>query len=179
MSEEKKETGITRRELLKGATAAVATGAILSAGMPKKAHAAKSIKIGFMAPFTGPASRTGDMHKKGVMMALDDARAAGEIPIKVDGKTLDVEPVWVDSQSSPEKAVKAVTHAINQGVKMMVTGWHSSVAMAVMDAEAPFNIIHLGHGGESQYINFKINDDPHKYRGWFKGWPSPPVFAGL
>ncbi len=179
MVKEKNETGITRRELLKGATAAVATGAIITASSPKKAHASNKLKIGFMAPFTGPASRTGDMHRMGVTMALDDARAAGEIPVKVDGKTLDIEPVWVDSQSSPEKAVKAVTHAINKGVKMMVTGWHSSVAMAVMDAEAPFNIIHLGHAGESQYINFKINDDPHKYRGWFKGWASPPVFAGL
>jgi len=179
MSEEKKTKGLTRRDFMKSVGVAAAAGGTLSMALPKKAHAAKTLKIGFMAPYTGPASRTGDLHRKGVEMALEDARATGEIPVRVDRKSLDIEPVWVDSQSSPEKAVKAVTQAINRGVKMMVTGWHSSVAMACMDAEAPFKIVHLGHGGESQYINFKINDNPHRYRGWFKGWASPPVYAGL
>jgi len=179
MSGEGKERGMTRRDFIKSVSVAAAAGGAMSAGLPREAEAAKKLKIGFMAPFTGPASRTGDMHRKGVEMALEDARAAGEIPVRVDGKVRDIEPVWVDSQSSPEKAVKAVTQAINRGVKMMVTGWHSSVAMACMDAEAPLKIVHLGHGGESQYINFKINDNPYKYRGWFKGWPSPPIYAGL
>jgi len=178
MTEEKQGTGISRRDFIKTVSVAAAAGTALSAALPKDAHAAKTLKIGFMGPFTGPASRTGDMHRKGVQMALDEAKADGEIPVKVDGKTLDIEPVWVDSQSSPEKSVKAVTHAINRGVKLMVTGWHSSVAMACMDAEAPYKMVHIGHGGESQYINFKINDDPEKYKGWFKGWASPPHLCG-
>jgi branched-chain amino acid transport system substrate-binding protein len=177
MTQEKKETGMTRREFVKTVgTAAVAASAITSA-LPKNVHAASKLKIGFMAPFTGPASRTGDQFKRGIEMALEDARAGGEIPVKVDGQTLDVEAVWVDSQSSPEKAVKAVTDAVNRGVKLMVTGWHSSVAMACMDTESALKIVHIGHQGESQYINFKINDNPEKYKGWFKGWASPPVFA--
>src|SRR3546814_12161249 len=61
----------------------------------------------------------------------------------------------------------------------MVSGWHSSVAMAVSEAESGMNIVHIGHGGESQYICEKINKDPEKYRHWFKGWASPPIFAGL
>ncbi|MBW2057603.1 MAG: ABC transporter substrate-binding protein [Deltaproteobacteria bacterium] len=179
MADEEREKGMTRRDFVKTVGVAAAAGGVLSVGLPKEAQAAKKLKIGFMGPFTGPASRTGDQFKRGIKMALEDARAAGEIPVRVDGKTMDIEPVWVDSQSSPEKAVKAVTHAVNRGVKMMVTGWHSSVAMACMDAEAALKIVHIGHQGESQYINFKINDHPHKYRGWFKGWASPPVFAGL
>lgn len=179
MAEGKREKGITRRDFVKSVGMAAAAGSVLSAGLPKKAHAATKLKIGFMGPFTGPASRTGDEFKRGIEMALEDARAAGEIPVKVDGETMDIEPVWVDSESSPEKSVKAVTHAVNRGVKMMVTGWHSSVAMACMDAEAPLKIVHIGHMGESQYVNFKINDHPEKYEGWFKGWASPPVFAGL
>lgn len=107
---------------MKTAGMAAAAGIILAMNLPTEAHAAKTLKIGFMAPYTGPASRTGDMHRKGVEMALEEARAAGEIPVKVDGKTMDVEPVWGDSQSSPEKAVKAVTHAMNRGVKMIKRG---------------------------------------------------------
>jgi branched-chain amino acid transport system substrate-binding protein len=49
----------------------------------------------------------------------------------------------------------------------------------VMDAEAPYKIVHIGHLGESQFISEKINKDPQKYRGWFKGWPAPPKLAGL
>jgi branched-chain amino acid transport system substrate-binding protein len=179
MTEKKKENGMTRREFVKTVGTAAVVGSALSMSLPKEAHAASKLKIGFMGPFTGPASRTGDQFKRGIKMALEEAKAGGEIPVKVDGKSMDVEPVWVDSQSSPEKAVKAVTDAVNRGVKIMVTGWHSSVAMACMDAESPLKIVHIGHQGESQYINFKINDYPEKYKGWFKGWASPPVFAGL
>jgi branched-chain amino acid transport system substrate-binding protein len=179
MSEEKKDQGISRRDFMKTAGMAAAAGSVLTMGLPKDAHAAKTLKIGFMGPYTGPASRTGDQFKRGIEMALEDAKEAGDIPVKVDGNTLDIEPMWVDSQSSPEKAVKAVNDAVNRGVKLMVTGWHSSVAMACMDAESPLKIVHIGHQGESQYVNFKINDHPEKYQGWFKGWASPPVFAGL
>ena len=162
MSEEKKDQGISRRDFMKTAGMAAAAGSVLTMGLPKDAHAAKTLKIGFMGPYTGPASRTGDQFKRGIEMALEDAKEAGEIPVKVDGNTLDIEPMWVDSQSSPEKAVKAVTDAVNRGVKLMVTGWHSSVAMACMDAESPLKIVHIGHQGESQYVNFKINDHPEK-----------------
>ena len=179
MTQEKNATGMTRREFVKTVGAAAVAVSAINSALPKNAHAADTLKIGFMGPFTGPASRTGDQFKRGIEMALEEARAEGDIPVKVDGKSMDIEPVWVDSQSSPEKAVKAVMDAVNRGVKMMVTGWHSSVAMACMDAESPLKIVHIGHQGESQYINFKINDNPEKYQGWFKGWASPPVFAGL
>jgi branched-chain amino acid transport system substrate-binding protein len=88
--------------------------------------------------------------------------------------------VWIDSQSSPEKAVKAVTDAITrQGVQFLANGWHSSVAMAIIDAEAPYDIVHIGHLGETQYLSEKMRGDPEKYRGYFKGWPAPPKLAGL
>ena len=138
------------------------------------------IQIGVMGPFTGPASRTGESIQKGAEMALEEAREEGLVPLTLDGETHDVELVWVNSESSPEKAVRAVGDAVNrQGVDFMVSGWHSSVAMAVSEAEAGMNIVHVGHGGESQYICEKINQDPENYRHWFKGWSSPPIFAGL
>ena len=175
---------LTRRGLI-GGTGALATaasvGTLLSRASPLFAQdAGSTLKIGVMGPFTGPASRTGDSFKKGFEMAMEDARAKGLIPVTIDGQQHDVELVYIDSQSDPEKAVKAVTDAINrQGVKFMVGGWHSSVAMAVIDVEAPYKIVHIGHQGEAQTISQKINSDPQKYAGWFKGWPSPPIFAGL
>lgn len=172
--------GITRRTFLASTISAGVAGSVMAI-VPHGARAqSATLKLGVMAPFTGPASRTGDAFRKGSEMALEHARAAGEIPVTIDGEQRDIELIWVDSESSPEKAVKAVTDAVNrQGVQMMVSGWHSSVAMALTDAEAPLGIVHIGNNGESQYICEKINQDPGKYRGWFKGWASPPIFAGL
>src|SRR5690606_39095007 len=118
-----------------------------------QAQEAEPVKIGVMGPFTGPAGRTGEGIRKGALMAVDDAREQGLLPLTIDGEQRKIELVWVDSQSSPEKAVKAVSDAVNrQGVQLMVSGWHSSVAMAVSEAESGMGIVHIGHGGESQYI---------------------------
>lgn len=158
----------------------IALGALGGIAVPTVADAAEPVKIGVMGPFTGPASRTGEGIRKGAEMAVEDARENGLLPLTIDGEERDIELVWVDSQSSPEKAVKAVSDAVNrQGVQFMVSGWHSSVAMAVSEAESGMGIVHIGHGGESQYICEKINSEPEKYRHWFKGWASPPIFAGL
>ena len=72
------------------------------------------MKIGVQGPFTGPASRTGAEMRNGITLALEDAKAAGEIPLTIDGKKRDVELVWVDGQSSPESAVRAYTDAITR-----------------------------------------------------------------
>ena len=86
MTEKKKENGMTRREFVKTVGAAAVVGSALSMSVPKEAHAARTLKIGFMGPFTGPASRTGDQFKRGIKMALEDAETNGEIPVKVEIK---------------------------------------------------------------------------------------------
>jgi len=172
---------VSRRRFLEVAGRAGTASAFLVASATWRARAAgEPLKIGSMGPFTGPASRTGDEFKNGVAMALEDARAAGDLPLVIDGEEREVEIVFIDSQSSPEKAVKAVTDAITRaGVQFIANGWHSSVAMAIIDAEVPYNVVHIGHLGETQYLSEKINTDPQKYRGYFKGWPAPPKLAGL
>jgi branched-chain amino acid transport system substrate-binding protein len=156
--------------------------AAAAAAVPQVALAqdAEPVVIGVMGPFTGAAGRTGEGIRNGALMAVEDARENGFLPLTIDGEERDIEIVWVDSQSSPEKAVKAVSDAVNrEGADILVSGWHSSVAMAVMDATASMDIVMIGNGGESQYICEKINQDPEKYAHWFKGWSSPPIFAGL
>jgi len=179
---------LSRRRILRTASLIGTTGTI-SLLVPGLLHARDSdppeitlpsIKIGACGPFSGPAKHTGDAIKQGILMALEDARTAGEVPITIDGTLHDIDIVWVDSRSAPASAVNAATDAITrQNVKLMIGGWHSSVALALMETEADLNTIHIGHLGASQYIAAKINDDPQRYRGWFKGWPSPPKLAGL
>jgi len=171
---------LTRRRLFESSGAAAALGAFTLA-VPGAVRAQNgTLTLGVMGPMTGPASRTGEAFRQGAMMALEDAREAGEVPVMVDGEERDVELEFVDSESDPEAAVRAVRDAVERrGVEMMVAGWHSSVAMAMTDATADLGIVHIGHNGESQFICEKINEDPERYAGWFKGWPSPPIFAGL
>src|SRR3546814_15582641 len=103
-----------------------------------------------MGPFTGPSGRTGEAIQKGAQMAVEDARANGLLPLTIDGAQREIELVYIDSQSSPEKAVKAVNDAVNrQGVQFMVSGWHSSVAMAVSEAESGMGIVHIGQARKS------------------------------
>ena len=175
-------SGLSRRRFLETAGTFGAAGAAFMVAKPglRAQEAGPVLRIGSVGPHTGPASRTGDEFKNGVALALEDAREAGELPLVIDGQTREVEIVWIDSESSPEKAVRAVTDAITrQGVEFIANGWHSSVAMAIIDAEVPYNIVHIGHLGETQYLSEKINTDPQKYRGYFKGWPAPPMLAGL
>jgi branched-chain amino acid transport system substrate-binding protein len=133
---------VSRRRFLEAARAAGGALAFLVAkpGFVRAQATGEPLKIGCKGPFTGPASRTGDEIKNGVAMAIEDARADGDLPLVIDGEEREVEIVFIDSQSSPEEAVKAVTDAITrQGVQFIANGWHSSVAMALLDAEAPYN----------------------------------------
>jgi branched-chain amino acid transport system substrate-binding protein len=173
---------LSRRRFIEAAGAAGGAAAFLVAkpGFLRAQDMGEPLKIGSFGPFTGPASRTGDEFKNGVALALEDARAEGDLPLTIDGVKREVEIVWIDSQSSPEKAVRAVQDAITrEGVQFLANGWHSSVAMAIVDAEAPYDIVHIGHLGETQYLSEKMLGDPEKYRGYFKGWPAPPKLAGL
>jgi branched-chain amino acid transport system substrate-binding protein len=175
-------SAVSRRRFLETAGTVGGAAAFLVAkpGFLRAQDTGGPLKIGSFGPFTGPASRTGDEFKNGVALALEDARAEGDLPLTIDGQKRDVEIVWIDSQSSPEKAVRAVQDAITrQGVQFLANGWHSSVAMAIVDAEAPYDIVHIGHLGETQYLSEKMRGDPEKYRGYFKGWPAPPKLAGL
>jgi branched-chain amino acid transport system substrate-binding protein len=172
---------ISRRRFIEAAGAAGGAAFLVAKpGFLRAQDAGEPLKIGSFGPFTGPASRTGDEIKNGVALALEDARAEGELPLTIDDEQREVEIVWIDSQSSPEKAVRAVQDAITrEGVQFLANGWHSSVAMAIIDAEAPYDIVHIGHLGETQYLSEKMRGDPEKYRGYFKGWPAPPKLAGL
>lgn len=139
---------------------------------------ADPIRAGLFAPLTGPAARTGQEIKNGAQMAVEDARAAGELPAKIDGQTRDLALIPVDSESSPEKAIRAFQDAVSrEHVDVMLNGWHGSISLALIDIEASYNIIHFGDLGAPEDIANKINQKG--YTHWFKGWPAPRTMSGL
>jgi branched-chain amino acid transport system substrate-binding protein len=137
------------------------------AGLTGTAAAEKILKVGVLGPFTGPSAKTGEEFKGSVTMAFE----------KVNNMVGDykLEPVWVDSQSDPAKAVGAYAEACERiGIQVGVLNWHSSVAVAVMDVAAQYKMPHFFGFGATEVVNQKWHSDPKKYDYWHgKGWPVP------
>ena len=170
------------RSVMSASVIAITAGAFalgaLTAGWSGSAAAGDPIKIGILAPFTGPAARTGEQFKDAYVMLLEDTRASGELPVKVDGTERDIEFIWVDSESSPEKGVKAVQRAIQRdGIEILAGGWHSSVGLAVIDVAMSEDILAWAILPATVGISNKINDN--NYTRWFKGWPAVGPMAAL
>ncbi|MGW8192969.1 MAG: ABC transporter substrate-binding protein [Desulforhopalus sp.] len=131
------------------------------------AAAEKTLKIGVLGPFTGPSAKTGAEFKGSVTMAFE----------KVNNMIGDykLEPIWIDSQSDPAKAVSAYAEAAERiGVQAGILNWHSSTAVAVMDVVAQYKVPHMFGFGATEVVNEKWKSDPEKYGYWGgKGWPIP------
>ena len=151
-------------------TAALAIGVAAGLTAAGDTVAAEPIRIGVMGPQTGPAARVGDDIRNGVHMGREEALADGDLPVAVGGELRDFEFVWVDSESSPEKGIRAVRRAITEDeVDILMFGWHSSVGLAVIDVSAEYGKIHFGPLPATHRISEKIIDNG--YTHYFKGWP--------
>jgi len=152
--------------------------AALMVGISPAAYAADTIKIGVVGPFTGPSARIGQDIRNGTEMAIADAVAAGELPVTVDGEKRGIDLVWIDDESSPEKAVKSFRDAVSrEGVELLLNGWHGSVGLALIDLTEAEGIISFGNLAAPEDISDKINEN--NYTHWFKGWPAPKSMSGL
>jgi branched-chain amino acid transport system substrate-binding protein len=141
---------------------------------------AEPIKMGIVAPLTGPVARTGKELQDGIRFAYDDLKAEGKIPVEIDGVLRDIELVWIDSKSDPEEAVKAYEDAIVRlGVDVLGWNWHSSVAMALYKISTKYGKVHFGSVGETQFLCQARLEDPEASKYWFKSWACPPLYASL
>jgi len=106
------KNGLTRRKLL-GATAVAVGSAATVSLLPKAAFAAgKVIKIGFLAPLTGPVSAWGKPGLDGCEIWADWINAAGGIKL-ADGNYM-VEFVAYDNEYDPAKARTGATKLIRE-----------------------------------------------------------------
>ncbi len=127
---------------------------------------AKVLKVGVLAPFTGPSSRVGEEFKDSVTMAFDAINwTIGDYKI---------EAVWIDGESDPEKATTAYEAAITRdGINVGLLNWDASEVIPLMDLAAKYQIPHFFAMGTSEDIDNKYLSDA-KYTYWMgKGWPTP------
>ncbi len=111
--------GISRRRFL-GSTASLAGLSALSAGLPGAALAAgKVVKIGFLAPLTGPVAAWGKPGLDGCQIWAEWVNNAGGI--KIGGEGHKVEFIGYDNEYDPAKARAGATKLIREdGVKFVM-----------------------------------------------------------
>ncbi len=112
MNIRKKLTGLSRRRFLSTATSLAGAGA-LSSALPGAAFAAENvIKIGFLAPLTGPVSAWGKPGLDGCQIWAEWVNAAGGI--NINGTAHTVEFIGYDNEYDPAKARTGATKLIRE-----------------------------------------------------------------
>jgi branched-chain amino acid transport system substrate-binding protein len=106
---------------------------VISYGCTKKDD---TIKVGVIAPFTGPNAHIGTLIKNATNLYFDDLNKSGGI----NGKQIKL--VFGDDASSPEQAVKAVQQLVeDKNVIALIAHYNSSCALAtkqlVAEAQIP------------------------------------------
>lgn len=98
-------------------------GALVWAAGGQGEMKAKTIKVGYTAPFTGSAAEFGVNGWRGVQLALADLNQKG---IKVGGETYQIEVVRYDSRCEPTEAVSNARKLILEDKVVAILGDHCS-----------------------------------------------------
>lgn len=141
---------------LKRRATLAASALALVVGMGTAAFA-DVVKIGLLAPLTGPAAADGQEFQRGAQMAIDEANAAGGI----DGHTFELVIGDVKDQSAAN-VTSAVERLLGDpDVHFMLTGYASLTNFEIdnmAEAEMPYML-----AATSQQTRDIIAPDPEKY----------------
>src|SRR5438128_12071193 len=110
-------------------TVAAALAALgLAVSAPAVLAQAKEVKVGLIAPLSGPWARQGDLMLKGAQMAIDDINNGGGITAMGGAK---LRLVTADAGDSAEKAKNAAQRLVpaEPGVAGTTGAWLSSVTL--------------------------------------------------
>lgn len=133
------------------------------------AQAEKTVSIGAIGPFTGPAANSGLAMKKSWEYVVGKANRDGGILI--DGKKAQIKLIFEDDQSKPEVGVSAAQKLLTRNdVDILLAGlFHSSVTMALMDL-APSYDQKLFYSGQSVSLAIanRIKAEPAKFKNFWK-----------
>ena len=140
---------------------ALALAAVLSAGSlfaaAAPAAAQTEVKVGLIAPMSGPWARQGDLMLKGANLAIDDINKAGGIK-SMGGAKLKL--IVFDAGDSVEKAKNAAQRMVAQEPDLIgATGaWLSSFTLGVTEVteRAELPILTLSYSDQITARGFKF-----------------------
>lgn len=113
---------------------------------PGNAVYAKTIKIAFIGPLTGPNAAQGNGAKNSFDMAIKQANESGKFPYKIEMMAL-------DDASDPAVAVSAALKAVSDPKVVAASGhWNSSCALATIHTFHSFKVPFIVWGAISPRI---------------------------
>lgn len=149
--------GSSRRWFLKSSGATIAAGSL--AGCTEQIFGGSGgggggLIIGFYGPFSGPASNIGEQKQSAARVTSELINENGG----VHGE--DIELAFGDSESAPAAGRNAVSQLISQeSVDIIGGGFHSDVALSVLDATAQEDVPQIIDEAVSSEIVDKINEN--------------------
>ena len=120
------------------------TGLILSATLATTALA--DIKIGVIAPLTGPNASFGAQLKNGTEQAADDINTAGGI----NGQKIKL--IFGDDASEASQGVSVANQFVGEGVTFVIGAFNSGVTMPASEVLAENNILEITPGSTNPQI---------------------------
>lgn len=128
------------------------------------------IKIGLLAPLTGPAAADGEEFVRGVEWAIEEANANGGVA----GHTFEIEIADVKDQSAANVSSAAERLIGTNGVEVILTGY-ASLSMFEVDLMAEAGMPYIAAGPSSSFagITTQAIDDYwccYSYTASFKGY---------
>ena len=131
-------------------------------------HAQDAVKLGVIAPLTGPAANTGAAHREGIELAVKDWNEGKEHATD-DAPTATV--VFEDSNSKPEVAISAAQRLMTRESVDLIIGdtLHSHVTLALMEMAPQYGVPILSAEPVSSAIADKVLSDPERYKLYYKG----------
>jgi branched-chain amino acid transport system substrate-binding protein len=123
--QEPRGSGLTRRRVAQGMAAALAAPAYIG-----RAYAAKSVKLGFISPETGPIAAFGSADA----FVVDAVRKVIGDGLTIGGEKVAVEILVRDSQSNPSRAAELAAELITKDkVDLMLASSTSDTTLPVAD----------------------------------------------
>ncbi|MGO6679101.1 ABC transporter substrate-binding protein [Rhizobium leguminosarum] len=155
---------VSRRALF--ISTAVLSLAVTVSGLPAIALAADgTIKLGLVAPMSGPNARYGAFSMHGAELAVKDINDAGGI----DG--MKIELLNADSQGTPVEGVSAARRLIDQdGVEFIIGDVSSSVTLAIQPVAEDAEVLLLNAASSNPKITYQAGVGGFKWT--YRNYPT-------
>ncbi|MGR9403107.1 ABC transporter substrate-binding protein (plasmid) [Rhizobium leguminosarum] len=158
------ELTVSRRALF--ISTAVLSLSVAVSGLPAIALAADgTIKLGLVAPMSGPNARYGAFSMHGAELAVKDINDAGGI----DG--MKIELLNADSQGTPVEGVSAARRLIDQdGVDFIIGDVSSSVTLAIQPVAEDAEVLLLNAASSNPKITYQAGVGGFKWT--YRNYPT-------
>jgi branched-chain amino acid transport system substrate-binding protein len=120
---------------MKTSQLALAIAGALAALVPAAAALGQeSVRIAYIEGLSGPFANVGELGMRHLQIAIEDVNSRGGV---LGGRKLEM--VTYDSKTSPQEAQLAFKQVVDRGIRYIMQGNGSSVALALSDAVAKHN----------------------------------------